>query len=72
MWLDDYEVQVCSPLRDQDEPESASGIPEISVSCVRILSSVRDPDADIGNEAGREARAEHARAEGDAAVDLID
>jgi hypothetical protein len=51
MWLENCEVQVCWPLRDQYEPESASGIPEISVSYAWILSSVRHPDAHIGNEA---------------------
>jgi hypothetical protein len=51
MWLENFDVQVCWPFRDQHEPESASGIPEISVSYARILSSLRDPDAHIGDEA---------------------
>jgi hypothetical protein len=65
-------VEVWWPLSDQYEPESASGIREISVSYAWILSSVRGPDANIGDEARQQARAEHTHAEGDPAVDLID
>jgi hypothetical protein len=72
IWLEDYEAQVCWPLRDQYEPESASRIREVSVSYTCILLSVRDPDADIGDEVRQQARAEHAHAEGDPGVYLID
>jgi hypothetical protein len=65
MWLENYEMQVCWPLRDQYESESGPGIPEIFVSYAWILSSIRDRDADIGDEVHQQARAEHAHAEGD-------
>jgi hypothetical protein len=59
-------------LCDQYEPENALGIPEISVSQARILSYVRDPDADIGNEVRQQAGAKGVHTKGDQAADLID
>jgi hypothetical protein len=72
IWLEDNEVQVCWPLYDEYEPEGVSGIPEIPVSYAWNLSSVRDPDADIGDDAREQARAEHVHTEGDVDVNLID